>query len=176
MKKNQGTLYEDVKLYFEDKELLEKSDYHRTIGKARSRIEIREYWQTSDISWLHQKKDWSGLQSIIMTKNTIIKDEERTEEVRYFISSITLDAKEAARAIRSHWMVESYHWHLDVTFREDADHTLDKHVAYNLNIMRKIALNVLKLLDVGKNNVSLNKKRFMICCNPKKYFSILLGL
>jgi predicted transposase YbfD/YdcC len=40
--------------------------------------------------------------------------------------------EEAARAIRGHWMVESYHWHLDVTFREDANHTLDKAAAYNL--------------------------------------------
>ena len=65
---------------------------------------------------------------------------------------------------------------LDVTFREDADHTLNKHVAYNLNIMRKLALNILKLLDVGRKHVSLNKKRFMICCEPKKYFDQLLQL
>ena len=109
-----------------------------------------------------------------MTRNTITRNGQATVETRYFISSLALDAKEIARAIRAHWMVESYHRHLDVTFREDANHTLDKHVAYNLNIMRKLALNILKLLDVGRNNVSLKKKRYMICCNPKKYFSKLL--
>ena len=67
-----------------------------------------------------------------------------------------------------------YHWQLDVTFREDADHTLNKHVVYNLNIMRKLALNLLKLIDVRRKKVSLNKKRFMICCNPKKYFGQIL--
>ena len=176
LKGNQGTLYDDVKLYFADKDFLEKSEYHQTVEKARGNIEIREYWQVSDIGWLSQKKEWAGLKSIIMTKNTIIRGEERKEEVRYFISSLSGDVKEIVRAIRKHWMVESYHWHLDVTFKEDADHTLDKHVAYNLNIMRKIALNILKLLDVGRKNVSLNKKRFMICCNPKKYFESLLNL
>lgn len=30
---------------------------------------------------------------------------------------------------------KSYHWQLDVTFREDATHTIDKYMAYNLNIM-----------------------------------------
>jgi hypothetical protein len=40
--------------------------------------------------------------------------------------------------------------------------------------MRKLALNVLKLLDVGRKHVSLKKKRFMIGCNPKKYFGRIL--
>ena len=73
-------------------------------------------------------------------------------------------------------MVESYHWHLDVTFREDAGHTISKHRAYNMNIMRKSALNILKLLDVGKKRISLAKKRFMIGCNPYKYFAQVLEL
>ena len=109
-----------------------------------------------------------------MTRNTIIKNGIATTQERYFISSLPVDVTEIARAIRGHWMVESYHWHLDVTFREDADHTLNKHVAFNMNIMRKLALNVLKLLDVGRNRTSLNKKRFMICCNPLKYFQQIL--
>ena len=176
LKGNQGTLYDDVKLYFEDKEFLDKCEYCKTLEKARGGIEKREYWQTNDVDWLWQKKEWAGLSSLVMTRNTIIKNEQTITETRFFIASLGLDVKEAARAIRGHWMVESYHWHLDVTFREDANHTLDKHAAYNLNIMRKLALNVLKLLDIGKKNVSLKKKRFAICCNPKKYFSKLFEL
>ena len=176
LKKNQESLYNDVKLYFEDLDLLDKCDYHKTREKARGAIELREYWHTSDIGWLSQKKDWAGLKSIAMTRNTITKGEHITTETRYFISSLERNAKETARAIRSHWMVESYHWHLDVTFREDADHTLNKHVAYNMNILRKLALNVLKLLDVGQKNVSLKKKRFRICCNPRKYFAKILDM
>jgi predicted transposase YbfD/YdcC len=174
LKKNQESLYDDVKLYFED--FLTKCAYHKTLEKARGGIEQREYWQTDDIGWLSQKKNWVGLQSIAMTRNTIIKNGKTTTETRYFISSLSLDAKEIARAIRGHWMVESYHWHLDVTFREDADRTLNKHVAYNLNIMRKLAINVLKLLDVGKNRVSLKNKRKMLGWNPRKYFGKLLEL
>jgi len=174
LKGNQHSLYEDVKLYFDDKEFLSKCEYCKTVEKARSGIEKREYWQTADVEWLSQKKDWVGLRSIAMTRNTITKNDTITQETRYFISSLPINAAEIARAIRGHWMVESYHWQLDVTFREDADHTLNKHVAYNLNIMRKLALNLLKLIDVGRKNVSLNKKRFMICCNPKKYFAQIL--
>ena len=44
LKGNQGTLHEDVKLYFEDKEFLELCDYHKTMEKARGGIEKREYY------------------------------------------------------------------------------------------------------------------------------------
>jgi predicted transposase YbfD/YdcC len=174
LKGNQGSLHDDVKLYFEDQSLRDNCEYHKTLEKARGGVELREYWQADDTGWLSQKKDWAGLKSIAMTRNTITRNGKTTTETRYFISSLEVDAKEIARAIRGHWMVESYHWHLDVTFREDDDHTLNKHVAYNLNIMRKLALNVLKLIDVGRNRVSLAKKRFMICCNPHKYFGQIL--
>ena len=174
LKANQGTLHEDVKLYFEDKELLALCDYHKTIEKARGGIEKREYWQTNDIAWLSQRKDWSGLKSIAMTRNTITKNSKTTIQDRFFISSLEVDAKEIARAIRGHWMIESYHWHLDVTFREDADKTLDKHIAYNLNILRKLALNILKLFDVGRKQISITKKRYVLSCNPKKYLKLLL--
>ena len=177
LKGNQGTLHEDVKLYFADEQLLAKCSYHKSTQKARGCLEIRECWQTDDCAWLACKKDWPGLNSIVMTRNTIKNQHgEISVEARYFISSLPRDATEAARAIRSHWMVESYHWHLDVTFREDDNRTLDKHVAYNLNIFRKLAINLLKLVDVGRKRVSLKRKRFIICCNPLKYFERVLSL
>ena len=85
-------------------------------------------------------------------------------------------SNEIARAIRGHWMVESYHWHLDVTFREDANRTLEKQAAFNLNIIRKLALNVLKLFEVGGKPLSLRKKRFAICTNPVKHLERILLL
>ena len=104
-----------------------------------------------------------------MTRNTIVKDGAETTQIRYFISSLPLDAKEIARAIRGHWMVESFHWHLDVTFREDENRTLEKQAAFNLNIIRKLALTVLKIIEVGSKPRSLRKKRFVIGTNPVRY-------
>jgi len=176
LKKNQGTLYDDTELYFNDPELLSQCAYTYTTEKARGGIEKREYWQTDNISWLAQKKDWYGLKSLAMTRNTITKNGETTTEVRYFISSLSLDAKEIARAIRGHWMVESYHWHLDVTFREDGNHTLDKVAAYNLNIIKKMAINTLKLLDVGIKNISLKGKRFVLSMKFEDLFESLMTI
>jgi predicted transposase YbfD/YdcC len=176
LKGNQGTLYDDVKLYFSDVDLLAGCSYTKVIEKARGGIEKREYWQTDDISWLSQKEKWSGLTSIAMTKNTITKNDVTTIEERYFISSLPVDVKEVARAIRSHWMVESYHWHLDVTFREDANHTMEKTAAFNLNIMKKVAINTLKLVDVGVKKISLKNKRLMIGWNFEKYFDAIMAI
>ncbi len=176
LKGNQGTLHEDVKLYFEDHDLLSKCAYHKTREKSRGGIETREYWQTEDIGWLSQKKDWAGLKSIAMTRNTIARNGVTTTETRYFISSMTLNVKEVAFAIRGHWMVESYHWHLDVTFREDANQTADKYAAYNLNIMKKTAINTLKLVDVGMSKVSLSKKRYIICMDFGRFFEMLMAI
>ena len=174
LKRNQGSLHDDVKLYFEDADHLAGCAHTQTVEKARSGIEKREYWQTEDIAWLPQRKSWAGLKSIAMTRNTVTKQGVQTVETRYFISNLPLDVKEIARAIRSHWMVESYHWHLDVTFREDANHTLEKQAAFNLNIIRKLALNVLKLFEVGSKPLSLRKKRFAIGTNPEKHLERVL--
>jgi predicted transposase YbfD/YdcC len=176
LKGNQGCLYEDVKLYFDDPELLLKCAYTKTVEKARGGIEKREYWQTDTIAWLSQKKDWAGLKSIAMTRNTIFKNDVQTVESRFFISSLPLNVNEIARAIRKHWMVESYHWHLDVTFREDDNHTIDKQAAYNLNILRKLAINVLRLFDTGRKSLSLRMKRFTIGTNPEKHLENILHL
>jgi len=176
LKGNQGILHDDVDLYFNDPKLRAGCAYHKVVDKARGAVETREYWQTDDIVWLEKGKSWAGLSSIVMTKNTIIKGADTTTDVRYFISSLPVNVEEAARAIRSHWMVESYHWHLDVTFREDANHTLDKAAAYNLNIVKKMAINTLRLVDVGMARISMKNKRYIISMNFRRYLDILMAL
>jgi len=94
-------------------------------------------------------------------------------EMRYFISSLNVDVEEFARCVRGHWQVESFHWHLDVTFREDKNQTYEKQAAYNLNIINKMALAVLKTFDMNKK-IGLKTKRYMIGTNPEKYLRIIL--
>lgn len=80
VKGNQGTLEEDIRLYFEDREVqreLEKGgNYKKTKEKAHGQIEIREYYQTEKIRWLSQKKEWKGIKSIGMKRKTLIHGEE----------------------------------------------------------------------------------------------------
>jgi predicted transposase YbfD/YdcC len=176
LKGNQGTLHEDVALYFGDPELLAGCAYKKTVEKARGGIERREYWQTDDISWLSQKKEWAGLKSIAMTKNTVIKNGKESVETRYFISSLPKDINEVSRAVRGHWAVESCHWHLDVTFHEDDSRTVEKQAAFNQNILRKLALNVLKIFETGKKKLSTRMKRFSVSTNPEKHLQSILDM
>lgn len=180
LKRNQGNLYEDVSLYMKDgeekKKIREAGNYKRTVEKARSQIEIREYYQTEDIGWIPQKKEWKGLKSIGMEEKTIrAEGKEEKKEYRYYISSLKADAELFSRAVRGHWSVESMHWHLDVTFREDANTTLDKQAAQNLNIIRKWSLGILKMIELFRPNISMKKKRFVISMNPAEFLEQVLN-
>lgn len=172
LKGNQKNLYEDVKEYFENREFREEikksGAYKKTMEKAHGQIEIREYYQTEDIKWLEQKKEWKDMKSIIMERSTLEKCGERTEEYRYFISSLNVDIETVSRAVRGHWSIESMHWHLDVTFREDANETIDKIAAQNHNIIRKWCLSILKMVELSSKmkRLSMKKKRFAISLKP----------
>lgn len=180
LKKNQGNLYEDVSLYMRDEEekrnMREAGNYKRTVEKARSRIEIREYYQTEKIGGLSQRKEWKGLKSIGMEEKTIRSEKGvETKEYRYYISSLKPEIELFSRAVRGHWSVESMHWHLDVTFHEDANTTLDKQAAQNLNIIRKWSLSILKLIEIFRPNLSMKKKRFVISMNPEEFLEQVLS-
>ena len=51
------------------------------------------------------------------------------------------------------------HWDLDVTFREDANTTIDKLAAQNLNIIRKWSLSILKTAEVSRHKLSMKKNQ-----------------
>ncbi len=175
LKGNQRALFDDVKAYFADEELLKKCDYTSNTEKARGGIEKREYWITSDVGWLANRESWLGLKTIGMTRNTISKNGNTTVEERFFISSLDKDVKEFSRAVRGHWVVESFHWHLDVTFREDNCQIVDKRAALNLNILRKFAIAILKNVEMGKRD-SMKTKRFKVMLNPMKWLDELLRM
>lgn len=67
------------------------------------------------------------------------------------------------------------HWQLDVVFREDANHTLDKIAAQNQNVIRNWCLSILKLIEIGGKKMSLQRKQFNIAMNPIKYIEEILA-
>lgn len=179
VKENQPSLYSEVSEYLKDVEFLEEikknGNYLRQAEKSHNQYEIREYYQTDNIKWMHEKTRWTGIKSIGCVKKTIKHSEGKTTEVRYYISSLKPDIAMFAKAVRQHWSVEVMHWHLDVTFKEDANKTIEKNSAQNMNIVRKWCLAILKIFDAGKK-ISLRSKRFMICNNPEKYLRQIMEL
>ena len=62
-----------------------------------------------------------------------------------------------------------------VTFKENSNKTIEEtaNKNMNMNIIRKWALSILKLLDMGKK-MSLKLKRFSINCKPDDYMSKIM--
>lgn len=179
VKENQKNLYREISEYFEDEELLKElksnNGYKVTKEKAHSQIETREYYQCDRLKWMQEKSRWKGIKSIGMVCKTTKQEGEQITEKRYYVSSLPLNVELFARTVREHWSVEIMHWHLDVTFKEDANTTLDKTAAQNLNIINKWCLSILKLFNVGKK-MSLRKKRYCISMNARKYLEQILSL
>lgn len=157
LKGNQGTLFEDVVLYFSESQPGMGSA--RTVEKNRGQIEIRTCTKTEDISWLTQKNDWVGLKSLFRIDSEVTKGDETSRESRYYITSLAVSGAELLHIARQHWSVENQlHRTLYVHFKEDACQVHDKLAAANLSALRKIALSLLKQIDPQKTLISKLKK------------------
>lgn len=180
VKENQKNLYSEISEYFEEKEFLEKirqnEGYKKTQEKSHSQIETREYYQCGKINWMNEKSRWKGIKSIGMVQKTIKARGKTRIEKRYYISSLPLGVELFAKAVRQHWSVEIMHWHLDVTFKEDRNTTLDKTAAQNLNIINKWCLSILKLFQIGNKKISMRKKRFCISMKAEEYLEKIVNI
>ncbi|QQZ27769.1 ISAs1 family transposase [Thiothrix subterranea] len=161
LKGNQGTLHQDVKLFFESANTCPPIG-HTSYDGGHGRIETRIVRATSDIKWL--KKDhphWAKLTSIIAV--TAIREckDKTTEETRYFISSMDASNPERlGQIVRAHWGIENnLHWVLDYAFREDDQRMRSGNGDANMAVVRHIALNLVKTektVKLGVKNKRLN--------------------
>jgi len=146
LKANQGTLHDDVKLWFEEREH-ENVQSHQTVDGDRGVVEIRTCTQCDDIGWLRERhpgwRDLTGIGRVVLVRDD--DDGKTRPRTRYFISSLALDAKFLAHAVRSHWKIENgLHWVLDVSFREDDGRVRRDNGPANLAVIRHAAMNVLR--------------------------------
>ena len=117
---------------------------------------------TENIGWL-ETNGWEKIKSIGICTREYAENGLLKKDTRYFITSLGIDdLKDFCRAIRNEWGIENnLHWQLDVTFKEDKNRTMIKKAQANLNILRKLALNILKLIKPLYNK-SLKLIRFKI--------------
>jgi predicted transposase YbfD/YdcC len=181
LKENQGHLYEDVDLLFDD---LEKShykaypfDYHKTVNKNHGRLEIRECWTISDAQVLRHLRgfeNWKNLTTVSRIRAQRQIGQEKSCEDRYHIASIT-GAKRVLGAVRSHWGIENeLHWTLDIAFDEDRCRVRKDNGPENFAILRHIALNLLKQEKTCKRGIK--GKRLLAAWNEDYLLKVLAGL
>ena len=153
LKGNQQLFHREVELFFSEEERSrirqKKVNFRTCTEKVHNRIETRSYFLTTDIHWFADLPKWAGLKAFIcyeMDTEDLVRGK-RTKELRYYIASLA-DIELCADAIRAHWGIEnSLHWHLDATFSEDDNTTMDKNAFNNLSILNKMALSLLKLIQ-----------------------------
>lgn len=153
----------------------ETYDEFSDVSAGHGRIETRHCEQLIiDRTWLDKGFRWDGLQSVIKVTATVEEklSGKKSEETRWYISSLALNAQQALDAVRSHWQVESMHWMLDVTFREDESRIRRGTGALAFNVLRKIALSLFKQ-DTSKNISMVRKKK--IAALDDEYRSVLLN-
>lgn len=180
LKGNQPNLLENVSGFFETEAAREFRDvrhqYLKTVDKGHGRVEVREYWQSDDIGWLAERKDWAGLASVGMVRRTRTVKGKETTETQFYISTLPLDAARFAHAVRSHWSIEnSLHWVLDVSFGEDACRIARDHSAENLAIIRRTVLNLLRK-DGAFPDISAPRKRQRASLDLPYFNHVLLGM
>jgi predicted transposase YbfD/YdcC len=181
LKENQGHLFEDVQLLFED---LEKSrykaytfDYAKTVNKDHGRLEIRECWTISDAEVLRHLRgfeNWKNLSTVSRIRAQRLMGEESSCEDRYHIASIT-GAKRVLWAVRSHWGIENgLHWTLDIAFDEDRCRVRKDNGPENFAVLRHMALNLLKQEKTCKRGIK--GKRLLAAWKEDYLLKVLTGL
>ena len=175
IKGNQGNFYNDLILYFDEKKLeMIKAGQTRTAyldykEKRGENLIHYEYYQTEDVKWYFDRKKWKKLNSIGLVKKTIETSQETKVEYRYYISSLFLNIKLFSNAIRNHWSVENkLHWHLDFTFKQDDNTTVNKKALMNLELVKKLCLGILNKVKPFYNNISLRRIRKILSYNFEK--------
>ena len=179
LKGNQEKIHDDVKDLF-NHELDEK--YCRRykiqslscgVEKDHGRVEKREYYLCTDLKWLEEKEEWKNLGAVGMVRSYRRTASGESVDERFFLTSLT-DVNIAAKAMRSHWSVENnLHWVLDTVFDEDYCRVRKDHSAQNMNIIRKIVMNLLKSLDFSelfptkKKNLTIGNKQ-TLCMKSEK--------
>ena len=154
VKENQANLKEQIEKVFNIQKP-EMIDVEEDLGHGR--IEKRTCEVITKLDFLDDKEDWKSLKSIIKitSERTNKKTDVYSCETRFYISSISKNAKLINNSIRSHWAIENnLHWTLDVVMKEDGQLNYIGNAPENMNIMRKTAMGMLvqeKTVKESKN-------------------------
>lgn len=148
LKGNQGTLHAAVKKHFNntfDMQHNKHVDVSTQEETSRGRREKRMCLSTDKLDWLSITDQWPGLKSCIAVVSQRVVNDQTSEEIRFYISSLDSNAAAFNQIVRSHWAIEnSLHWVMDVVFREDDSRIRAGHGAENMSMIKHVALNKLQ--------------------------------
>ncbi len=164
VKQNQGDLHEQVEESFTFM-TVEEQDFQWEYDHGRYETRRCKLLSAKEALSPDLLEKWEGIQTLVKIESERSIADVTTSHSRYYISSHgDKTAMQINAMVRCHWSIENQlHWHLDITFKEDASRARTKNAPINLNILRKIALLRINRMDDGK--ISLKKKRFRASLN-----------
>jgi len=122
----------------------------KTEDEGHGRKEVRRAIATQGIEWLPQKDEW-GLKTLIEIRSERTLKGKTECSTRYYGSSRIDDAEQFLKWIRGHWKIEnSLHYVIDVIFKEDASLANVGYSAENMALLRRLAMNIIKVFDPGR--------------------------
>lgn len=133
---------------------------YESVDQGHGRIDERTYYVAKIPRDFAPKGEWPQVKAIgYALRWTTHADGSLTCEVRYYLCTCYLSGQRFAEAVRGHWGIESMHWVLDVTFREDDSRTRERTLADNLSWLRRFAVTLLK-----RHPAEDSIKGKMLCC------------
>ena len=163
LKDNQKSLADEVALYFDNPEQRATAPYE-TVDADHGRIETRRHLVSHDVAWLDGTRRapgeprFPGLKAVAMVEAVTERDGKTTTARRFFLSSLPLDARLLARAVRAHWGIENrLHWVLDVVFHDDLMRLRTDNGPQNMATIRHMAMNLIRDAP-GKDSLKVRRK------------------
>jgi predicted transposase YbfD/YdcC len=162
LKTNQPQTYDAVETFFaeavRDDWQGAAHQHHLTEDTGHGRLETRQHWTTTDAQLLtylgRDTAHWPDLGCVGMVERVRVSETGTSRETSYYLSSLDGTVETFARAVRSHWGIENReHWVLDMAFREDESRVRTGDGAENVGVLRRIALNLIRLDRSRKGSV-----------------------
>ena len=172
LKKNQGDLYDQVhdELLWKQAQSFDETwdcDHGRDEGRKCQVIPAHEILSPQTL------EKWQGINALIRGDAQRHIGDKTHSQTRFYISSQSNEPAFYNQATRGHWSIENHlHWHLDITFNEDASRSRKANAPLNLNILRKMARHRLTRMN---DKLSLKKRRFRASMN-EEYLQMVLGI
>ena len=178
LKANQNGLFQQVMNCVEDHitddfARLKTARLEEPSKQSHGRVDSRMYLQFEVPNAFSGTSRWKGLKTIgMVVYKSMMKGEERID-IRYFISSLSLDIAPFSKAVRRHWGIETTcHWSLDVTYGEDGLRTRQRTIAENSAWIRRFTLSLLKQ-HPGKDSLAMKRR---ICGWNDDFLMQVLGI
>ena len=99
-----------------------------------------------------------GLTVVVVDTHSIKKSTDKeTSERRIYITNLRKSAEKLNNISRSHWRIETFHWHLDYNFRQDRVRRNSMRAARNTDTLMRMCLSVISAYQ-SKHNPSERTK------------------